>query len=109
MSNEHENPEELIIIYCHQFDAVSGLYAESTPIGVCYENELHGALEAIDACLYYENYLMEAVSFTELSPEDKLEIIEQFSEPEILLQQLMPGTSNVRNTYDVGDELPIYG
>jgi hypothetical protein len=103
MSKEHENSEELIIIYCHQFDAVSGFYAQSAPIGVCTENELHGALEAINAGTYYENYLLETVPFTELSPEDKLEIIEQFSKPEILLRQIIPGA------YNLGDELPIYG
>lgn len=103
MLTEHENPEELIVIYCHQFDAGSGLYAESIPIGVCYENELHGALEAINANVYYENYLLETVPFTELSPEDKLEIIEQFSQPDILLRQVIP------NAYNSGDELPVYG
>jgi len=103
MLTEHENPEELIIIYCHQFDAGSGLYAESIPISVCYENELHDALEAINASVYYENYLLESVSFTELSPQDQLEIIEQFSKPDILLRQIIPGD------YNSGDELPIYG
>lgn len=103
MSTEHENSEELIIIYCHHFDATSGLYVQSLPISVCYENELHGALEAINASVYYENYLLETVSFTELSPEDKLEIIEQFSEPEILLRQIIPGA------YNLGDELLVYG
>ena len=103
MSTQRQSSEDLIIIYCHCFDAVSALYAQSTPIGVCSENELPNALEAINADIYYENYLLEAVAFMELLPEDQLEIIEQFSQPEILMRQV------IHDAYNIGDELPVYG
>ena len=98
-----ENSEELIVIYYHRFDAVSGLYAQSTPIGVCAENDLPGALKEADDDIHHENYLLEVVAFTELAPEDQLRIVEQFSHPEILVRQVIP------NACEREVELPTYG
>lgn len=99
----HESSEELIVIYCHRFDAVSGLYAQSTPIGVCAESNLFGALREADAKISHENYLLEVAAFTELAPEDQMEVIEQFSHPGIFMRRAVP------NACKHGGELPAYG
>ena len=103
MSLERESSEELIVIYCHRFDAVSGFYAQSTPVGVCAENDLPDALQAVNADISHVNYLLEAVAFTELAPEDQLEAVNQFWYPDIFVRWALP------NACTLGGELQAYG
>jgi len=68
------NQEDLIVVYLHRFDEVAGLYADSTPVALCHENDLASVLDDLRDANTCGNYLLESVTWGELPTIDKLEV-----------------------------------
>ena len=103
MFEGHENPDDLIIIFCHKFDDATGLYAHSAPIGACREETMMSVLETLYTDMRHPNYLLEPVAFGELPADERREIANR------LLGPYLEGPHAMYAARSGNHDLPAYG
>ena len=79
--------EDLIVMYLHRFDDQTGLYAHSTPIALCREEDLVLVLDGICADEGCGNYLLETVAWAEVNAPDRAEVSRRFLQASTLVHQ----------------------
>lgn len=103
MFEGRENPDDLIIIFCHRFDDATGLYAHSAPVGACREETIVPVLEALYADMRHPNHLLETAAFGELPADERRELADR------LLGPYLEGPPSIYNARGWNHDLPANG